>query len=312
MPASALQPAQTDAIARVFEEAGCAGQLCVQSGSEEREVALDADSQVVAASVIKVLIAVEAERQFTGGTLDPEQRVRLPAATRTPGPSGFSIYSDDVETSVRDLLVAMLTISDNVATDALLDLTGLDACNATAAALGMTQTVIASDLRTMIDGLAHAAGLQSWPELAAELARADPERRAQLRDRLHTCEALDPRRATRTTPRDMCRLLRAIWTDRATDPQACERLRGLMGRQLTRHRLATGFGPQLRVAAKSGGLIGVVRNEIGVIEFPDGGWYAAAVFTQATSEAAGDEAIDGAIGEASARAVSLLRSSRAL
>lgn len=38
----------------------------------------------------------------------------------------------------------------------------------------------------------------------------------------------------------------------------------------TRHRLAAAFPRPARVAAKGGSLVGVVRNEIGVIEYPNG------------------------------------------
>lgn len=40
---------------------------------------------------------------------------------RTPGPIGISLMRDEVSTSVRDLVVAMLTVSDNVATDERLE-----------------------------------------------------------------------------------------------------------------------------------------------------------------------------------------------
>ncbi len=298
-----------EGIAGLFEEAGCAGQLCVQADDGALQIGVRADASVVAASVIKVLIAVEAERQFAARTLDPLERIRMSAEGRTPGPTGFSLYADDVEASARDLVVAMLTISDNDATDALLALVGIDACNGTARALGLSGTVIVSDLRSMIDELAHAAGFDRWPELAVALSRAKPEELTKLQRRVYASDVLDPRRATRTTPRDMCRLLRAIWCDEAAPADACTKLRGLMGRQLTRNRLAAGFAPPVRVSAKSGGLVGLIRNEIGVIDYPDGRWYAAAVFTQANSPAAGDEAIDAAIGQAAAKAIDLIRSS---
>lgn len=304
----AVSAVQTDSITRLFEDAGCAGQLCVQTDAGMHEVDVEADAPVVAASVIKLLVAVEAERQFAAGGLDPRERVSMPPAGRTPGPTGFSLYRDEIEVSARDLVVAMLTISDNVATDALLARLGIEACNKTARGLGLTGTVIVADLRTMIEGLAHAAGFASWPELAAELARATPGELRVLQDRVHGCAALDPQRTTRTTARDMCRLLRAIWSDHAAPAGSCARLRGLMSRQLTRERLATGFGPPVRVSAKSGGLIGVVRNEVGVIDYPDGHWYAAAVFTQAWSSSVEAGAINAAIGQAAAKAIGLLRS----
>lgn len=54
-----------------------------------------------------------------------------------------------------------------------------------------------------------------------------------------------------------------------------------MGNHLTRHRIASGFGPGMSVAAKSGGLMGIVRNEVGVITNPDGSAYVVAIFTRA-------------------------------
>jgi beta-lactamase class A len=117
-------------IEALFAAAGCDGQLCVQSLDGAGELAVSADQQVVPASVFKVPVALEAETQFADGRLDPRERVILPAASRTPGPVGFSLFRDDVEVSLRDLVVAMLTISDNPATDALLHRVGIDAARA--------------------------------------------------------------------------------------------------------------------------------------------------------------------------------------
>ena len=106
---------------------------------------VDADRPAVPASVIKILVALGAETQFPSGQLDPRERVTLRAAKRTPGPVLFSLFQDDVRVSLRDLVVAMLTISDNVATDALLDRIGLDAVNTRAAHLGLANTVVTAN-----------------------------------------------------------------------------------------------------------------------------------------------------------------------
>ncbi|HZP53148.1 serine hydrolase [Actinocrinis sp.] len=87
--------------------------------------------------------------------------------------------------------------------------------------------------------------------------------------------------------------------------EACARVRAVMAKQLTRNRLASAFRPPVRVAAKSGSLMGIVRNEIGVVTYLDGHRYAAAVFTR--SQPGADEgAISPAIGAAAARAVAVL------
>jgi beta-lactamase class A len=122
---------------------------------------------------------------------------------------------------------------------------------------------------------------------------------------------MQARTATRTTARDMCRLLRLIWTDQAASEDGSRHIRALMARQLTRHRLASAFPSPARVSAKSGGLLGVYRNEIGVIAYPDGRWYTVAVFTRATSPRSDEGAINAAIGQAAARAIERLASTEA-
>jgi beta-lactamase class A len=291
----------------LFEQAGCTGQLCVQSLDGEHEAAVEADRSVVAASVFKVSVALAAETQFARRRLDPREQVTLSAANRTPGPIGFSLFDDDVEVSLRDLVVAMLTISDNMATDALLGRVGIDAVNADSSRLGLAGTVITADLATIVNSIGHDAGFKDWDALWEWAAQPhSPDDEARLTRRMAAASALIPSRTTRTTPRDMATLLRLIWSDQAGPPQACERVRQLMHRQLTRHRLAPAFPPPARVAAKSGSLIGVVRNEVGVIEYPDGRSYAAAVFTQAHQPWRNDAAINAVIGTAAAAAVRML------
>ncbi|MER5637040.1 serine hydrolase [Kitasatospora sp. NPDC002227] len=295
----------TNAIQEVFEQAGCTGSLCVRSLDDDAEVVLGADELVTPASTFKVMIALEAETWFAEGRLDPCEPVRLAAADRTPGFVGVSLFADDAVVSWRDLVVLMLTISDNPATDALLGRVGVDAVNATAARLGLTDTLVVSDLRTMLDSVGEDLGRRDWATGAAWAATASPEELARADELLLNSRALDPKRGTRTTPRDMAELLRLIWTDQAGPAEACARVRTVLSQQLTKHRIASGFRLPARVAAKSGGLFGVIRNEVGVVSYPDGRRYAAAVFTRSPL-LADDAAINRAIGTATALAVAEL------
>ncbi|MFF3175013.1 serine hydrolase [Streptomyces sp. NPDC057900] len=296
----------TDGIEEIFERAGCEGALCVKPLEGDAEFGLRADELVVPASVVKVQVALEVETWFAEGRLDPCERVTLSAADRTPGPVGVSLFNDDAVLSWRDMVVLMLTISDNHTTDALIRRVGVDALNGAATRLGLTGTVIDSDLRTMLDSIGEDLGCADWKGLLDWAADASAEEMARADERLLVSRALDPSRGTRTTPRDMVDLLRLIWTDQAGPAAACERVRAVMGRQLTRHRIASGFRLPVRVAAKSGSLVGVIRNEIGVISYPDGRRYAAAVFTRSLP-GSDDAAISRAIGTVTARAVTALQ-----
>jgi beta-lactamase class A len=296
----------TSTVEGAFEDASCQGWLYVQAAETGFEVAVSGDEPVVAASVIKVLVALAAESAFVEGDLDPVQPICLRSLDRTPGPVGFSLFTDDVTASSRDLVSAMMTISDNVATDALLDLVGIETCNRLAAELGLVETVIVSNLAVIIDSIARDAGFADWLAMTAWMESGPSVSDRDVVDaQVRASAALDPSRTTRTTARDMCRLLRMIWDDEAGPGVACARVRTHMARQLTRNRLAAAFPPTDRVAAKSGGLVGVVRNEVGVVEQPDGRRFYAAVFTRSDPKAI-EGNVNAAIGNAAAAAVRCL------
>ncbi|MYZ41175.1 serine hydrolase, partial [Streptomyces sp. SID4917] len=76
------------------------------------------------------------------------------------------------------------------------------------------------------------------------------------------------------------RLLGLVWRDEAAPAAACADVRRWLEFQVWPHRLRSGFPDGVKVSGKTGTLPSV-RNEIGVVEYPDGGRYAVAVFTRA-------------------------------
>jgi beta-lactamase class A len=299
---------EADDIQAMFASAECAGQLCVQSVDGAREVTVDADQPVVSASVFKVLVAIVVETAFAEGTLDPRERIILPGGNPVPGPVGFSLYTDDVQVSLRDLVVPMLTISDYAATDALLNRVGIDYVNKCAERLGLRNTVIPSDMRTMIDSIGQDAGFANWNAMLDWTAHSQGDTdEGRVVARIAGSRALMADLRFLTTARDMTALLRLIWADVAGPAAACDRVRQLMRQQVAKHRLASQFKAPAQVAAKSGSLVGIIHNEIGVIEYPDGDSYAVAVFTQANVPWHNESAINVVIGHSAATAVARLR-----
>ncbi len=292
VPATLALEAQ---LTGLLQAAGCDGCLQAVDIDSGAAVGLHAQQLAVAASVFKVAVALELFRQAEVDGLALTEQICLEPEQRTAGPTGLSNAQDPATLSLRDLASLMLSISDNAATDALIARVGLEQVQATLQALGLTQTVLVSDLRGMIASLAADAGVPTVDELGS-LSEAERD------ERLGRCRALQPEHATRTTPADMTRLLRSIWRDEAAPAAACAEVRRLMAQQ-TSYRLAHGFPNEIKVHAKSGSLMGRVRNEIGVITYPDGRRYAVAVFTHAHRRAARQPAIDQAIGAVAALAV---------
>jgi beta-lactamase class A len=222
----------------------------------------------------------------------------------------MSLMRDEVVMSVRDLVVAMLTISDNVATDELIDVAGLVDINHLTKELGLEKTWIASNLQQMLDDIAREAGFANYLRLADhEPDRDGPPSLSEIASRIESSSPLDPTRGTRTTPREAAMLLQALWSDHAATPRACAAVRNHMTHQLARTRIASGFDSSVKVAAKSGALLKVVQNEIGVVTYRDDSAFAVAVFTRRRPDTIFDAAqVDAAIGRVARSLVEELRS----
>ncbi|MFE0846373.1 serine hydrolase [Streptomyces rochei] len=277
-----------------FADAGVTGLLHAVDIDSGAQVGAGADQPVCTASVHKVCVLVTLHELAAAGEIDLTEQVECPPAGRTPGPTGLAAMLDPVRLSLRDAALLMMSVSDNTAADLLLRRVGLDAVNRTTARLGLTRTRAVYGFGEMLATMREDAGP------AGTRALTDPHVLTRLR-------ALDPARTNRSTPRDMTRLLTALWRDEACPPQYGAAMRRVMGLQVWPHRLASGFPfDDVHVAGKTGTLP-TLRNEVGVVEYPDGGRYAVAVFTRTANPAATLPAADAVIGTAARIAVDALR-----
>jgi beta-lactamase class A len=267
-------------------------------GRAGREVAVRADERVVIASLAKILIALEFARQAAAGQLDPTERVVATAADRLGG-WGVAGYADDVEMSLRDCALSMMSVSDNTAADLVLRRIGLDTVQLLAEELGLVETRVIGGPRHLLETMLADVGARDEEEFARVYPTLPAERVRALR-------VFDPEHTSSSTARDITRLLALIWRDAAGPPEACAAVRALMARQMSWTRLAAAFPPGVRVAAKTGTLPGL-HIEAGVAEYPDGGRYAIAVFAATRSLDARRIDVDLAMGRAALAAVEALR-----
>lgn len=259
-----------DRLSRLFAGAGVDGFLHAVDLDTGREVRHRAGDPVVLASVVKLGVLVELFRRFDAGDPAPDGRVRVTPAERSAGPTGLSVMKDDVELSWRDLAQLMIAVSDNAATDVITLRLGKDRINAMLRELGLERTTLRSTCREIYDGVMADLGL-TLEELSSSDRRADP-------DRIRASRQLSPDHGNASTPEEVTRLLRMIWGDEAASAGSCAAMRRILYTQVWPHRLSSGFGDGVRIGAKTGTLF-TWRNEAGVVELPDGGRVAVAVFT---------------------------------
>src|SRR5918994_2632370 len=260
-------------IQQVLEAVGVTGFVHARAIDDHRQVALRADEPVVMASVFKIAVCLELFRQAATGEVDLAERHQVPAASRSPGPVGLSVMAYDAELSLHDLAYLMMAISDNAATDLIIARVGLARINATLHSLGLERTVLAGGCADIVQAITEATGVSS---LDAVPSVEDPE----VRQRLLACRALDPSTTTRTTPRELTRLLAMIWRGEAGLPAGDNGVRWGMAQQLWQARIAGAFPYPPWVGAKSGSLLPDVVNEAAVVDYLDGRRFAVAVFTR--------------------------------
>jgi beta-lactamase class A len=141
-----------------------------------------------AASTVKVLISAALWCAVEDGELDAHRRIEV-AETPAPGGGGL-IESFDGETALTlaDLDILMLAVSDNAATNALIDVVGMDRVNTLAGRLGLGHTALR---RTMMDvdaaerGDDNVTSARDMATLMAALGRADDIPQRACRRVLH-------------------------------------------------------------------------------------------------------------------------------
>ena len=98
--------------------------------------AFSPDLPFVAASVIKLPVMIEAFRQISEGILSPDLPITLRPEDRKPSCGVISYLHDNVTLTLMDMITVMIIVSDNAATNLLIDLLGMRAVNATLCDLG--------------------------------------------------------------------------------------------------------------------------------------------------------------------------------
>ncbi|GAA4524433.1 serine hydrolase [Amycolatopsis samaneae] len=263
------------------------------------ELGIGAEDPVVTASVFKIPVAVELARQAAAGVVDLAGQLTVRPGEGPPSPYGLATFPHETTLSWDALAGLMISVSDNVATDLVLDRVTKASVNALLTELDLPGTAVTENCAELLGGIAEELGID-YEDDARVLSDLTADQLSGLR-------ALDPARTCRTTPEETTRLLAMIWRDEAAPAPACADVRRWLGGQVWPHRLRSGFtGDDVRVSGKTGTLP-TVRNEVGVVEFEGGGRYAVAVFTRAVDARSQVPARDAFLGVAGAKAVEWLR-----
>jgi beta-lactamase class A len=279
-----------EAIAAEWAALGVRGSFLAEDVDTGDRLGFDVDEPVPLASVVKVPLALV----VLSGT-DLARTVTVDPATSSVGPTGLAAFRYPATVAVGDLLLLMLSVSDNASADALFDLVPPSEVDERLRAWNCTGIRVRHRMNRMYE---CAVGVSDNDfGLALELAVRDER----------TIELLDPERANLGTAAALVDLLRRVWRDEIADPGATAELRRLMGQQVFTQRLSNDLrADTIRVSGKTGSFLHL-RHEIGVVEAETGDRIAMAALTRADRRARQAPDIDVAIGAAARDAFESLR-----
>ncbi|MFJ5028508.1 serine hydrolase [Streptomyces sp. NPDC088560] len=288
-----------EAIAADWAALGVRGSFLARNLDTGDQLGFDVQELTPLASVVKVPLALVVLDRIAAGDLDPGHPVTLDPARTSVGPTGLAAFRYPATVAVGDLLLSMLSVSDNAAADALLDLVPVAEVDTRLRAWGCGELRMRHRMNHMYECAAGAAGNDF--SLALELAVRDDGTDPQ------TIETLDPARANAGSAAALVELLRRVWCDEISAPAATAELRRLMGLQVFTQRLASELrADTLRWSGKTGTFLHL-RHEIGVVEAASGDRVAIAALSRAGRRAGVAADVDWAIGVAGRTAFEALR-----
>ncbi len=214
------------------------------------------------ASTIKVPVIYELYRQAELGLVDLSQRIELKPEQRVTGSGVLQDMDFGLNLTVRDLAVLMIVVSDNSATDILIELVGLENIQNTMNDLGLSQTSAVTTIRQL---MYYLTGYDiNDPNINYE----------QLYQRLQTTRSDPNGPATAETnnnlssPADMVKLLTGIFQANDLSRKSCDDILDIMLRQKYNEIIPLYLPMGVRVAHKTGS-IGTVRADVGIVYAPN-------------------------------------------
>ncbi len=246
----------------------------------------NADQRFPTASVCKVPVMIELFRQVEIGILSLDERRRLQGNISTHGSGTLKLMEDAPELTLHDYCRVMIGISDNMATDLLLGVVGLESVNATLDTMGFPNT------RTSVTlGRYHYRmfGMDNVP------CNRENDVLQQKRAETHgtdfnSLSFQDSLENNVATPRDMGSLLKQLHAGQVVSPQASAAMIEMLKLCNDRRMIPRDLKPDISIAHKIGSS-GRIKGDVGLVFLPTGPFIVSAFALASDDGVRGDEAI---------------------
>ncbi len=199
------------------------------------------DEPVRTASTIKLAIMVECFEEAASGKLKWSEPLKVTDAEKVSGSGLVQDFTDGDTLPIRDMLDLMIVVSDNTATNLILNRIGGDAVNRRMAQLGLQQTRVMRKIRG--DG----TNLKAPSGFTQEGRKAENERWG----------------TGRSSPHEMVTILEKLYRGELVSKSASEEMIAVLKRQRDHDCIGRDM-KDVTIASKSGSL-DHLRSDVGIV-----------------------------------------------
>jgi len=186
------------------------------------------------ASLIKLPIMIETFRQAEAGQVDLNQKITLRAEDQVPGAGVLTDnFTPGAQYTLKDAVRLMITVSDNTATNQVLDAIRIPSTNATMAKFGFPETRIHSKV--------YRGGTTT----------IDPDRSKKYG-------------LGSTTAHEMCGLLKLLVEEKVASPKSCQEMLAIL-RKNQDAELCVRLLPAGTAVAHKTGAVSAARTDAGIV-----------------------------------------------
>jgi len=207
-----------------------------------RDFSLGADTKVRTASTIKLPVLCALESLVASGRVQWNERIPLKPDDKVSGSGVLGSLEDGTDLTVRNLAILMTIVSDNTATNLIVDRISTDAVNEYLDSIGLTLTRLNRKVRGDGTKLAEPSG---WSK--AGLLEENKKFGLGV-----------------STSREMVRLLDLLDAGRIVSAAASKDVLEILAKQQVRDGIARHAPEDLRIASKSGAL-DALRSDVGIV-----------------------------------------------
>ncbi|MCF7872844.1 MAG: class A beta-lactamase-related serine hydrolase [Candidatus Omnitrophica bacterium] len=201
---------------------GSSSLIIYKPGFLKFEFAYNQDEKIAAASLIKLPILAAALKAVYEDRIELDQKVQITSKDITGGSGIFKKIEMPFSLTFKELLSFMIIISDNTATNKVIDILGIDYINKSFLDFNLKDTVLK---RKMMDFSSRSKGIENY-----------------------------------TSSRDVVRILKKIYYEQLINQQFSQFARDLLSRQQYNDRIAYFLPKEVEVAHKTGLERGVVHD----------------------------------------------------